>query len=82
MKYLSTIYGNNIPLALRCARYYQTKGQPFTAAQVKINNQTMKKLASKGILTIVSGERSRETNYYIVPAVTIDLLERRFPGEL
>ena len=82
MKYLSTIYGSNIPLALKCARFYMSKKRPFASYEIGIHHQTLKKMASKGILTIVSGERSRETNYYIAPAVTIEVLERRFPDEL
>ena len=82
MKYLTTSFGNNIPLALKCARYYRSKRKPFTATNVGINRQTMKKLAEKGIIRIVSGEKSRDTNHYIVPESTIKILERRFPDEL
>ena len=82
MIYLGTTYGDNIPLAIKCTRYYRKKGKSFTAAEVKINRQTMKKLADKGILKLVAGEKARDPNHYIVPQVTIELLERRFPDEL
>ena len=82
MTYLGTTFGDNIPLAIKCTRYYQSRRKPFTAAQVKINPQTMKKLADKGILKLVAGEKVRDSNHYIVPNVTIELLERRFPDEL
>lgn len=82
MIYLGTTFGSNIPLAIKCTRYYRTKGKPFTANDVGINRQTMKKLADKGILKLVVGEKSRYPNRYIVPMVTIELLERRFPDEL
>ena len=82
MIYLGTTYGDNIQLAIKCTRYYRTKGKPFTANDVKINRQTMKQLSEKGIITLVAGEKSRDPNHYIVPSVTIDLLERRFPNEL
>ena len=82
MIYLGTKFGANIELAIKCTRYYRTKGRPFTAAQVKINPQTMKQLADKGIVKLVAGEKARDPNHYIVPSVTIELLERRFPDEL
>jgi|LGOV01.1.fsa_nt_gb hypothetical protein len=81
-RYLATGFGNNIPLAIKCVRYYQSKRRPFTAVEVKINRHTMKKLADKGILKLVSGKKGRDPNRYIVPKSTIDTLERRFPDEL
>ena len=82
MIYLGTTYGDNIKLAIKCTRYYRTKGKPFTANNVKINRQKLKQLSEKGIITLVAGEKSRDSNCYIVPQITIDLLERRFPDEL
>ena len=82
MTYLGTTFGDNIPLAIKCTRYYRTKNRPFTAAEVKINRQTMKQLADKGILKLVAGEKARDSNHYIVPNITIEILERRFPEEL
>ena len=82
MIYLGTSYGMNIPLAIKCTKYYRKTGKPFTAADVKINRQKLKQLSEKGIITLVSGEKSRESNHYIVPSVTIELLERRFLDEL
>ena len=80
MIYLATIFGSNIPLAIKCTKHYRKTGEkPFTAVAVGINNQTMKKLASKGILQIVSGEKGRDANRYIVPNTTLEVLERRYP---
>lgn len=79
MIYLGTKFGSNIELAIKCTKHYRKTGKPFTAVSVGINRQTMKKLASKGIVTLVAGGKSRDPNKYIVPAITIDLLERRYP---
>ena len=81
-RYLATAYGNNISFAIKCTRYYKSKRRPFTAVEVKINGHTMKKLANKGILRLMPGEKKRNPNHYIVPESTIETLERRFPDEL
>ena len=82
MIYLGTTFGSNIPLAIKCTKHYRKTGKPFTAVDVGINRQTLKKLSDKGIVKLVAGEKARDPNYYIVPQVTIELLERRFPDEL
>ena len=80
MKYLSTIFGANIPLAIKCTKHYRKTGEkPFTSFEVNINRQTTKKLADKGILKLVSGEKGRAPNRYIVPNTTLEVLERRYP---
>ena len=75
-------YGDNVPITIKCFKFYRKNEKPFSAADVNIDRQKLKKLAEKGVLKLVSGGRGRYPNRYIIPPNIIETIERRFPDEL
>ena len=75
-------YGDNVPITIKCFKFYRTHEKPFSAADVDIDRQKLKKLSEKGVLKLVSGRGVKYPNRYIIPTNIIEILERRFPDEL
>lgn len=75
-------YGDNVPIAIKCFKFYRKNEKPFSAADVNIDNQKLKKLSEKGVLKLVSGGKARDPNRYVIPTNIIETLERRFPDQL
>jgi len=60
-------YGDNVPMTIKCFKFYRTHEKPFSAADVGIDRQKLKILSEKGVLKLVSGGNGRYPNRYIIP---------------
>jgi hypothetical protein len=75
-------YGDNVPITIKCFKFYRRNEKPFSAADVGIDRQKLKTLSEKGVLKLVSGGNGKYPNRYIIPSNIIETIERRFPEKI
>lgn len=78
-RYLSSHYGNNIPIAIKCAKFQMKYGKPFTSVDIGVSGQKMGSLANKGIL--IKLEKKDTLLQYKIAPETIEYLKKRRPEE-
>lgn len=78
-RYLSSCYGQNIPVAIKCAKFQLKEKKPFTSADIGVNGQMLRNLAFKGI--IIPEKRKPGIREYTMSPDIIKYLKERQPEE-